>query len=223
MAGGGDFLRHSGAGRLLSAALACAGHAYAGQIDLTFGTLPSAQGWTFVSGGSPVATVAQSFTASAGVPTLDTMAFGITGSGTSALYSRATGVNGIEPVVIRMRGRLLEHEGDFSNTFVGGGFSFGYSNALALYQMGITPTQIRNTKGTILSSAYDNTQVHDYRLEFTAPSSVRYSVDNTLISTNSSGLATSLLRLTLGDVTGLQGQATPARATSWGRLKSLRP
>jgi hypothetical protein len=216
------------------ALLTSASVATAGQIDLTFGSLPSAQGWTFTTGGSPVATEAQTFTATASALTLNTMAFGITGSGTSAFYARSTGVNGTEAVVMKMRGRLLEHEGDFANTFVGGGFSFGFANGATFYQMGITPTQIRNVAGTILSSAYDNTQFHDYRLEWSPPSTLRYYVDNTLISTNSAGLAQALTRITLGDVTGaanahaditgyqfLQGQATPARATSWGRIKQL--
>jgi hypothetical protein len=203
-------------------------------IALTFGSLPSAQGWTFTSGGSPTATEAQTFSLSGPVLALNTMAFGITGSGTSAFYALPGVVNNYEPVVIRMRGRVVQFEGDFTNTFVGGGFAFGFTQGATLYQMGITPTQIRNVGGTILSTAYDNTQFHDYRLEWTPPSTVRYYVDNTLISTNSAGFAQALNRIILGDVTGasnsqseiieyrfLQGQATPAAAGSWGRIKSL--
>lgn len=208
--------------------------ALATDIALDFGSLPSAQGWTFVSGGSPVATEAQTFSLGSGVLSLNSMAFGFTGAGTSALYTRNGVVNNFEPVVITMRGRVVQFEGDFTNGFVGGGFSFGFAQGSVFYNMGITPTQIRNVTGTILSTAYDNTQFHDYRLEWTPPSSVRYYVDGTLISTSATSLAQALSRLTLGDATGasnahaeitqyrfLQGASTGATPSTWGRIKSL--
>jgi hypothetical protein len=216
---------------LLLAVLAPLAHAT--DIGITFASLPSTQGWAFVSGGSPVATEAQTFSVSGGILTFDTMAFGITGSGTSAFYSMPGVVSASDPIVITMRGRLTAHEGDFTNTFVGGGFSFGFAQGTTLWQMGITPTQIRNVNGTILSTAYDNTQFHDYRIEWSPPSTVRYYVDNVLISTNSAGIASATNRLTLGDVTGaanaraeiteyrfLQGLATPAASESWGQVKT---
>lgn len=208
--------------------------ARATDIPMTFGSLPSAQGWAFATGGSPLATEAGTFSLAGGVLTLNTMAFGITGVGTSAYYQYTGVVNNFEPLVISMRGRLLQHEGDFTNTFVGGGFAIGFGHGATYYQMGITPTQIRNVAGTILSTAYDNTQFHDYRLEWSPPSTVRYYVDGTLISTNNAGSASAVNRLLLGDGTGaansqaeitayrfLQGAATPAARGSWGRIKSL--
>lgn len=208
--------------------------ALATDIALAFDSLPSAQGWTFVSGGSPVATEAQTFSLGSGVLSLNSMAFGFTGAGTSALYTRNGVVNNFEPVVITMRGRVVQFEGDFANGFVGGGFSFGFAQGSVFYNMGITPTQIRNVTGTVLSTAYDNTQFHDYRLEWTPPSSVRYYVDGTLISTSATSLAQALSRLTLGDATGasnahaeitqyrfLQGASTGATPSTWGRIKSL--
>lgn len=208
--------------------------ARATDIQMTFGSLPSAQGWTFTTGGSPLATEAGTFSLAGGVLTLNTMAFGITGVGTSAYYQYTGVVNNFEPIVISMRGRLLQHEGDFTNTFVGGGFTIGFGHGATYYQMGITPTQIRNVAGTILSTAYNNTQFHDYRLEWSPPSTVRYYVDGTLISTNNAGSASAVNRLLLGDGTGaansqaeitayrfLQGAATPAVQGTWGRIKSL--
>lgn len=213
---------------------ATAPFARATDIPVGFGSLPSAQGWTFFSGGSPTATEAGVFSLSGGVLTLNTMAFGITGVGTSALYQQSGVVNNYEPVVIRFRARLLQHEGDFTNTFVGGGLAFGFAQGSTLWQLGITPTQIRNAPGTILSSAYDNTQFHDYRLEWTPPSSVRYFVDDVLVSTNSAGLASATNRIYFGDGTGaansqaeitefhfMQGAATPAATSTWGRIKTL--
>lgn len=208
--------------------------ARAADISLTFGSLPSAQGWTFTSGGSPIATEAQAFSLGGSVLTLDTMTFGYTGVGTSAFYSQLGVVNNYEPVTIWMRGRVVQYEGDFTNAYVGGGFCFGFTQGATLFQMGITPTQIRNAAGTVLSTAYDNTQFHDYRLEWAPPSTVRYYVDGNLISTNNAGLAQALSRIHLGDGTGaansraeivqyrfLQGQVVPVAGASWGRIKSL--
>ena len=203
-------------------------------IGITFGSLPSAQGFTYVSSGSPTATEAQAFTAGPGVLTLDTMAFGITGSGTSAYYLQTGVVNNTQPIVVRMRARVIQYEGDFTNVFVGGGLAFGFTPATTAFQMGITSTQIRSINGTILSSAYDNTQFHDYRMEWDPPSTLRYYVDNTLISTNNAGASPAPNRILFGDLTGaansrseiteyrfLQGLATPTEGGSWGRLKSL--
>lgn len=219
---------------LTLAAAALAPRAHATDIPVTFGSLPSAQGWTFFSGGSPLATEAGTWSLAGSVLTLNTMAYAVTGVGTSSLYQQTGVVNNFEPLVIRFRARLVQHEGDFTNAFVGGGLAFGFAQGATLWQFGITPTQIRNAPGTIVSTAYDNTQFHDYRLEWTPPSSVRFYVDNTLISTNNAGLASATNRIYFGDGTGaansqaqiteyrfLQGAATPALPTSWGRIKAL--
>lgn len=222
------------AGLALLAALFLTGTAQATDIALDFSSLPSAQSWVFTTGGSPLATEAGTMSLAGGVLTINTMAFGITGVGTSAFYARPGVVNNFEPIVIEVRARLVQHEGDFANTFVGGGFAFGFAQGTTYWQMGLTPTQIRNVNGVVLSSAINNTQFHDYRLEWTPPSTVRYFVDSTLISTAAGGFAQAIDRLTLGDVTGaanaqaevvsyrfLQGTATPTLKSSWGRVKSL--
>lgn len=208
--------------------------AFATDIPVSFASLPSAQAWTFTTGGSPLATEAATFTVSGGVLTLNTMAYAYTGSGTSAYYARSAVVNNSEPIVIRMRARLLEFEGDFANMFVGGGLCFGFAQGTTEWQLGITPSQLRNVNGTILSSAYDNTQFHDYRLEWSPPATVRYYVDGSLVSSVAGGFSLALNRIYFGDTTGasnskaeitqyefLQGAATSTRPTSWGRIKSL--
>ena len=205
-------------------------------IALTFGSLPSAQGWAYNTGGV-AATEALAWSVGGGVLALNTMPYnvGLTGQGTSSFYSQSGVVNNFESIVIRMRARVLEWEGDGSSS-VGGCLAFGFTQGATLWAMGITtsPSRIYNINGVILSSAYDNTQFHDYRLEWTPPSSVRFYVDGTLISTNSVGFAQALNRIYFGDATGasnahaeitqyefLQGAATATPSTSWGRLKSL--
>ncbi len=54
-------------------------------LTLTFGSLPSAQGWVFATGGSPLATESV-FSVSGGVLSYNTMSFATTGVGTAAYY-----------------------------------------------------------------------------------------------------------------------------------------
>ena len=85
------------------------------------------------------------------------MSYGFTGVGTAVHDARTGAANHFEPVVMRMCGRMLPFEGDFANTFVGGGFTFGVSHGATQWGMGITPTQIRHVGSTILSIASGNT------------------------------------------------------------------
>jgi hypothetical protein len=69
-------------------------------------------------------------------------------------------VNNTQPLAIVVRARVLQHESDGS-AFQGGGLQFGFTQGNTLWAMGVSPTQIRNINGTILSSAYDNTGRRD--------------------------------------------------------------
>jgi hypothetical protein len=211
-----------------------AASARATDITLSFGSLPSAQGWTYGTGGSPLATEAGTWSVGAGVLSLDTMAFGTTGAGTSSYYFQSGVVDPGQPLTIEVRARLLDWEGAAGNQFRGNAFCFGFTQGATQYLMGITPTEIRNVNGTVLSSAYDNTQFHVYRLSWTPPSSVAYHVDATLISTNNAGFAQALNRILIGDVTGagnaraeitsysfLQGVVVPVQEATWSGIKAI--
>jgi hypothetical protein len=219
------------------AALACcllgATAARATDIPLSFGSLPSAQGWSFASGGV-VTTEGATASLAGSTLVMDTMGETLAGSGTSGYYQFSGVVVNNQPIVIMLRARVTNFEGNFANAFVGGGFAFGFGQGATQWQLGITPTQLRNINGTILSTAYDNTQFHDYRLEWDPPATVRYYVDNALVSSTPGGLSGAFNRIYFGDVTGasnaraeitqyrfLQGGATPAAAETWGGLKSL--
>lgn len=207
--------------------------ARATDIPLAFGSLPSAQSWSFASGGV-LTTEAATASLSGSTLVMDTMGETLAGSGTSGYYQRTGVVVNNQPIVIQIRARVTNFEGNFSNSFVGGGFAFGFAHGTAEWQLGITPTQLRNVGGSILSTAYDNTQFHDYRLEWDPPSTVRYYVDNTLVSSAAGSFAIAANRIYFGDVTGasnaraeivqyrfLQGTATPTAGTSWSRIKAL--
>lgn len=221
---------------VVSTTIACllvASVAGATVITMNFGSLPSTQGWTFGTGGSPTATEAGTFSVASNVLTLDTMAFGTTGAGTSAYYIQNGVVSTSQPLTITVRARVLQWEGN-GNQFQANGFCFGFAQGSTEWLMGITPTRIYNATGTVLSGAYDNTQFHDYRIEWTPPSTVAYYVDNTLISTNNTGFGLAQNWIIIGDGTGagnaraeitsysfLQGEVVPVKSVTWGGIKAL--
>lgn len=213
------------------------GSASATDVTLAFTSLPSAQGWTYSTTGV-LAPESPTWGASGGILSMDTMPYAFGGSGgTTSYYARNGIVSASEPLVIECRGRVLESEDD-GGAFIGGGFAVGFGDGTTVWQMGISPGSIRNVVGTVLSSAFDNTQFHDYRLEWTPPSTLEYYVDGTLISADGTGLALALNRIHVGDVTGAanaraevtyyrfrQGAATgvaePPTAARWSRVKAL--
>jgi hypothetical protein len=174
--------------------------AYATDVVMTFASLPSAQGWTWVTGGSPPATEAGTWSVAGGVLTLDTMDFEASPVGALSYYQQNGIVSPPNPVVIELRARVLQWEGNGSQ-YQSNAFCFGFAEGATEWMMGITTNTIHNVNGTLLSSAFDNTQFHDYRIEWSPPSTVAYYVDNTLISTNSAGIAAPLNRILIGDGT----------------------
>jgi hypothetical protein len=204
-------------------------------IEVQFNSFPSTQGWTYFSNGV-AAPETPTWSLNAGVLAYNTMAYnvGTSGQGTTSFYRQAGLITTTEPIMIEMRGRILENETDGSQ-FSAGGFSFGFGTGTTGWYMGIMPTQIRNIANEVLSSAYDNTQFHNYRLEWSPGPALRYYVDNTLISTDNSGFAGTPNQVYFGDGTGAanaraeityfrfrQGsQVTSANSATWGRIKSL--
>src|SRR5258706_13434342 len=80
--------------------------AHATDIQVTLGSLPSAQGWTYVSDGVAAAE-GSVWTLSIGLLSFDTMpyAFGAPGVGTTSFYSPPGVANAVDPVSIKLRGR----------------------------------------------------------------------------------------------------------------------
>jgi hypothetical protein len=211
----------------------------AGDIEVTFGSLPSAQGWTYTSGGI-AAVEATTWGVSGGVLSYNTMPFltNTSGTGTSSFYRNHIGlINATEPIMIEMRARLLQHEHDGS-AFIGGGLSMGFINGTTSWSLGILPTDIRNINNTILSSGMTNSQFHNYRLEWSPGPVVKYYVDNVQVSpaTPAGGFSSPGNNYVLfGDGTGAanaqaeityfrfrQGAGvTSADGGSWGHIKAL--
>jgi len=176
-------------------------HAAAQDHTVLFTSLPSAQGWTYATS-VVAAPETPTWSLSGGVLSYNTMAYATntSGTGTSSFYRMSGLVSGSEPIVLEMRGRILQHEHDGS-TFRSGGFSFGLGNGATTWTMGIEPTSVRNVNNVVLVTN-DNTVFHDYRLEWYPGPIVKYYVDNVLISTNSGGFSQAANQVFFGDGTG---------------------
>jgi hypothetical protein len=233
-----SFQRHRSAVALASllftAAAAPVAHAASADFPVLFSSLPSTQGWSYFSNGV-AAPETPTWTLGAGVLGYNTMAYltNTSGTGTTSYYRIAGIISGTEPIILEMRGRILQHEHDGS-AFIGGGFSLGFGTGAVGWTMGILPTQIRTINNVVIATV-DNTQFHDYRLEWSPGPTLKFYLDNVLISTNNSGFSGSINQVFFGDGTGAanaqaqityfrfrQGTAvTSSASNSWGRIKSL--
>jgi hypothetical protein len=207
-------------------------------ISLGFGSLPSAQGFTYSAVGShagtPEATV---FSVGGGVLVQNTIGQFLGLSGGSILYSLPAIITTTEPKVLRVRARCLDSDGTSFAPSGEGGFVFGFNTGVQQFAFGLTETRITilTSGGTVvLPTVVDNTVFHDYRFEFTSPSTTQLYRDNVLVHTNTTGFAFASNRLFFGDGTGganahgeitefrfTQGAATAAAPTTWGRVKAL--
>lgn len=219
---------------LLIAVLSRFARAAAVDIELGFNSLPSAQGWSYVTAGV-AAPETPTWTLAGGVLGYNTMAYltNTSGTGTSSLYRQSGFITTTEPKTLELRGRILQHEHDGS-AFIGGGFFFGFGNGTTSWQMGILPGDVRTINNVVMASV-NNTVFHNYRIEWEPGPILRFYVDGSLVSTNSGGFAGSGNNVQFGDGTGAanaqaeityfrfrQGAGvTSAASPTWGRIKSL--
>ncbi len=141
---------------------------WAATISLDFNSLPSAQGWTY-SGASESSV----FSVDGTKLTQDSNASG-------GLYRLNSGIDPSLPSTLSMRARVLENTEVTSSTLAPFAFSVG-ANLIDLF-IGIGPTEIRGPGGILLSTAFNNTVFHDYRMEFTPGVGYDFYVDNTFVA-----------------------------------------
>jgi len=208
-------------------------------FTLGFGSLPSAQGFAYSANGSHTGTAeATVFSVGSGTLFQNSMGLGHGVSGGSILYIGLSGLlNTSEPKQLRFNARCLQVEGSGAGAAGQQGFAAGFSVGSVQYDVSLTPTQIfaLGPGGSVLvPGAYDNTQFHEYLLDFTPPNVQRIYRDGVLLYTSTSGFALAANRVFFGDGTGganaraeirslqfLQNYATSTQSTSWGRMKRL--
>lgn len=205
-------------------------------LNLAFASLPSAQGWTYVTAGShAAATEASIFSLGGGALIQNSLGQANGSAGGSILYVQPGSVTATDSKRILARIRCLAVEGSASATLGQGGFIFGFNTGSVQYAFGLTPTRVSILQPggtTVLAATYDNTQFHDYQFDFNPPSSYQLYRDGVLIHSGSGGFAFSSNRWFFGDGTGganargeitalrfIQDVATPATPGTWGRVK----
>lgn len=126
-------------------------HADAQIIRLDFNSLPSAQGWTFASDGTPETAV---FSVGNGLLTQNTVA-----RPDHSWYQMLGVVNPAGPFAIGVRARVLQYSGDPANAF---GFCFAASTGTEEFLVGIATDRISH--GGHNQVPLDGTVFHDYIL-----------------------------------------------------------
>jgi hypothetical protein len=207
-------------------------------IQLSFSSLPSSQGWTYTPSGSHASAVETDvFSVAASTLTMDSMGQGFGVSGGSIFYDYNGIVTTSEAKRLLVRARCLTFEGSGGAAAGQQCFCFGFTTGTTQYDVSITPTQV-NTLGpsgnVAVSGTYANTTFHDWELQFTPPSSFKIFRDGVQIHSGTGGSAVALNRVFVGDGTGggnahaeitsfefLQGSVTGVGSSTWGRIKNI--
>jgi hypothetical protein len=200
--------------------------------ELTFASLPSAQGWSYTAVGSHAGAVEiDIFAVGGGVLVQNTMGQPV-GAGGGIMYVRNGGITTTEAKRIAVSMRCLAVEGSTGH----GGVWFGFSNSGGQYGFSVTPTQISVLQSTFtaLADTYDNTQFHEYVFDWSPDGTWLLYRDTVLIHSGSGGFPFGADQVTFGDGTGganaqaeirayrfFQELPTAVTSSTWGRLKSL--
>lgn len=219
----------------------CAGSARSAPMDvlLSFGTLPSAQGWSYVPSGAHAGVLEGTiFSVSGGVLTQNSMGQSNGVSGGSIFYQILNGITTTETKRLFVRARCITQEGSANATLGQGGFIFGFATGSVQYAFGLTNTRLSvlQPSGTVmLSGTYDNaTAYHDYNFLWSPGGAWQLYRDNVLAGSGSGGFAVAADRVFFGDGTGganafgqvsyfrfTQDLATTSEHSTWGRVKRL--
>jgi len=178
-----------------------------GAITLNFNSLPSRQGWTYFTYGTP-APEAQVFSLASGVFSQDSLTVGFAGQGTNRYVMHDT-VDVRLPFSLFLTARVLAEEGSVSsNNF---GFAVGALTTTHAIEAGFGTTGIQDISNVAIASGVDNTTFHSFRLDGAMGIGYRFFTDDNLVAsgpTVATGNDQGRAHLLLGDNTG----GTNARA-----------
>lgn len=168
---------------------------------LNMSTLPSAQGWSFVTAGV-TRTEAATASLSGGLLTFDTMGSGHQPSGSGIKYAKTISPNWSQSWYIEAAVRLNAYE-SFSN-FVG-----VYFGSDPIW-VAISPTRLTFSDLSFVSFS-PGTSFHSYRFEVQTSDAWTFFVDDTPVKSGVTNAGSGTLALALGDGTGgSNGSATYA-------------
>jgi len=148
-------------------------------ISLNFNSLPSAQGWTYVSGyppNSPVETNAYSVDGTKLSQNVQTT----TAGPVYAAYEMYNVIDPLVPFTIEARARVTQST-QFDPSTTGVTLMLGGYTGNEGFIVGLDTNNI-NILGTGPLIPFDNTQFHDYRIEATPGVSIKLFIDNALVA-----------------------------------------
>ena len=166
-------------------------------MTLDFASLPSSQGWTYLTNtGAPEPSV---YSVTGGVLVSNTMGLGLGGY---AEYDRPEPITDSEPMILEIRARLLNIEGNNAGCH-GYGFCFGLWTATRFYQYGVMEDRIRDNCPVQRDIVFLDTSVfHDYTVVILPTGDVRFYVDGVFQTMTTSLPLGGTPHLFLGDGTG---------------------
>jgi len=129
-------------------------------VTLSFGSLPSDQGWVYEVVGNGV-TETEIFSFNGTELHQDSLGVGFSG-GSHNLYYLWDVVNPSLPLTLAVRARVTASASFPGNAF---GFSFAVHTGTEIFGVGLSTTQISDINGALAS--FDNAQYHDYLLKAT--------------------------------------------------------
>ena len=166
-------------------------------VTLAFNSLPSAQGWTYIDGGSGVPE-ASVFSVNGNMLHMDTIGVGNTG----IVYQRFGAVDPAIPFTLTVRARVNAYEEANPALDNPHGFSIAVYTGSEGYEVGISPKRIlAGDAPYLISTAVDVTQFHDYRIESTGGGSFELFVDDVSLGTALTTIAVGPNSLYFGDGT----------------------
>ncbi len=190
---------------LASLSLIWAAQAQGDVITLAFDSLPSAQGWTYVTAatGSHAGSVETAiFSVGGGALTMNTIGDGL--ESPSGLAYLRVGVVNANPYTLSWTMGVTAYEDAVVNDF---GSFFGVFNGTSAVGLALSTTGITAYDGaSTISMALDNTVSHDFRFEYEpgGPTGTWQLFVDDAPSLTGTGLASAVNQLSMGDGTGSQ-------------------
>jgi len=165
-------------------------------VTLDFNSLPSAQSWIYIDGGSGVPE-ASVFAVDGNMLHMDTIGVGNTG----IVYQRFGAVDPAIPFTLTVRARVNAYEEANPALDNPHGFNISVFTGSEQYEVGISPKRILAGGAPYLETTIDVSQFHDYRIESTGGGSFELFIDDVSVGIASTALTGATNRLYFGDGT----------------------
>lgn len=164
-------------------------------ITLDFDSLPSSQGWTYVSGNRPESSI---FSVDGTMLTMNSLGTGFRPTPAYHYYEHYNAVDPSQPFTISARVQVVQSEGfDSDFMLIAQVGTRGVGVGIGTHEI----WEVLRTGGALLSTAVDGTQFHNYRLDANPTTGFQLYVDEVFIGSGPWADAAVSNRLQFGDGT----------------------